>query len=85
MVHKNFGIKPQCCGEDMFIEQNDDDLWFECNVGCEAVQEIPDGYFDNTPEGIVDEIIDKFGVFGGGSFADDKKLNVKKGSDDVSK
>lgn len=82
MAHKDFGIKPQCCDEDMFIERNDDDLWFECNVGCEKTQEIPEGYFDNTPENIVDDIIDKFGVFGGGSSADYEILDVRKDQND---
>lgn len=51
MAHKNFGIKPKCCGEDMFIDHDDDDSWFCCNVsGPIHTVDIPYGYFDNTPE-----------------------------------
>jgi len=52
MSHKNFGIKPKCCGQDMFLDYDDDeDCWFTCNVaGPIHTTAVPDGYFDDTPQ-----------------------------------
>ena len=47
-MHRDFGIKPKCCSQDMYLDEDDDTQWFECE-NCGNVSVVPEGYYDNTP------------------------------------
>ena len=51
-MHKNFAVKPKCCGHDMTFQEGEDGAdWFECEQ-CESWQWVPEGYWDDTPDTI---------------------------------
>ncbi len=51
MAHRNFGIKPVHCGQEMYLDGDDEQEieWFACGQ-CDHLTGVPVGYFDNTPE-----------------------------------